>query len=200
MIIKNKVYKFEICYIDYNTGKETMILYSDSKDIHELENIPQTTFRINSFCKDLNQYDKSWKAWLDWEKVDVYLIGDKITLEEAKEEIDKISKIPMIFAEKDVKNHVLGELKLFCKYEKDIMSDSIYINKNINLNDKSIMGRILLLPDDNESYKFISPNQLVNGRIYLKEEMNIEDDNLNETNSNEDSDKKDDEKSYIELE
>ena len=157
MLINEEVYKFEIWYIDHEKGKEKKFMYSDSDDIFNLEGVPQTTFGIYVYHKNL---DKNQQFW-DYKGY--YMIGDKITLKEAEEEIKVVRKL-------DDEKSLANTLKTFCKNERNnIINENakkIYLNKNIEWDNASaVSGRIRIVPPS-KNYNIISPNQIANGRVY----------------------------------
>lgn len=193
MVIKGNVYKFEICYIDNNKQLAKTYMYSDSNSIYELEDLPKTTTSIYCFKKDLNKFQDMWTNEGE------YMVGDKITLEEAEEEINKLSKINMPESQQYEKDTVLAKLKAFCKNEmSDVKNENtacVYINKNVALSNsaRAINGRLPILPPYYFShYKFISPNQIINGKIYKDLNVSVKKENK--------PPKLDEDKPYIGLE
>ena len=150
MVLKDKVYRFEIFYWDGTTvdGKKKFV-YSDSNDIYGLEGVPKTTHHIYCYYKNLKD-DK------DWENEAEYLIGDEMSQEDAAAEIKK-----------------LNDLKAYCK---DETSDTIYLNNNIDLDTNSIRNRIIVSSWFWWTREFIpiSPKQIKNGKIYPIKQINGE--------------------------
>ena len=140
MLINEEVYKFEIWYIDHKKGQERKVMYSDSDNIFDLEGIPQTTYGIYVWYKDLSKNQQFW------EKIVYYVIGDKITVEEAEEELKVVKKLGN-------SEYLEGVLEAFCKSERDNIEDEI-----------------LLVPYYAD-YKIISPSQIANGRVYPVEQV-----------------------------
>ena len=181
MLINEEVYKFEIWYIDHEKGQERKVMYSDSDNIFNLEGIPQTTYGIYVWYKDLSKNQQFW------EKIVYYVIGDKITVEEAEEELKVVKKLGN-------SEYLEGVLEAFCKSERDNIEDEkagkIYLNKNVEWdNVKALNGRILLVPYYAD-YKIISPSQIANGRVYPVEQVLETKDNNKDYND----------KAYIDLE
>ena len=164
MIIKDDVYKFEIYYID-KKKKNVKILYSDSADIYGLEDVPVTSSCIFSYHKNINTKDAKW------ESVGEYIVGDRITLEEAEEELKTLEGLNVKDDEEvGDKTRATYVLKAFCRDEangaRDASATKIYINKNIKLDSGSaICFRISIIPSSFECH-IISPSQIINGRIY----------------------------------
>lgn len=160
MLIKDEVYKFEIWYINDKKEKEVKTLYSDSADLYALEDVPQSSYCIFSYRKNLNQKQQSW------EQVDNYWIGDEITDEDAEKEMELLGKLDVVESDYEYSRVIrtLYSLKAFCKKTN---ADQIFINKNINYDcGAAISARITILSAGYNNFKIISPSQIVNGKIY----------------------------------
>ncbi len=171
MLIKDDLYEFEIWYINHEKA-EKMILYSDSNDINTLESVPQTAYCILANHKDIKENPTLWHT------IGYYRIGDKITLDEAKKELEALEKLEVDEGETEYsyKIRALYSLKAFCRNEKNNTRDAdvenIFINKNIDLDCvAAINARISIIPSDSD-FKTISPSQIVNGRIVPTEHIN----------------------------
>ena len=161
MIIKDKIYKFEL-YSNTEMAKPEKKMYSDSNDIYALEDVPKSCVIIKCFYRNLNEIT-------NWKLEDFYLIGEEITTEEAKEEIEKISKIEITSGFSDVKEKTLAALQSFFNKKQ---TPKIYINKNVPLNEESIMDRIIISSWWSKTCIYISPKQIVNGKIHSLEQIN----------------------------
>lgn len=167
MIIKDKIYKFEFydsADIDANpVGK----MYANSDDIYALDDIPKSCFLIICRYKDLGENDTGSED-KNWERKNCYLIGEEITTEEAKEEFEKVSKIEITKGDSNAKERTLAALKAYIDKNP---KNKVYLNKNIALNEDSIEARLILSSRWLKSCIYISPKQIINGRIYPKEQI-----------------------------
>ncbi len=162
MIIKDKIYKFEF-YNSADIGaKPFRKMYADSGDIYALEDIPQSCFQIFCAYKDLIKNGNGSEDD-NWEFENLYMLGDEITTEEAKEEFEKLSKIEITDGYTNVKDETLATLKAYINQKP---KDKIYINKNIELNEDSIQERLIISSWWSKEAIYISPKQIINGKIY----------------------------------
>ena len=189
MIIKDKIYKFEFYRTTKMWAKCEKMMYSDSDDIYALKDIPASCVSIKCLYKQLNK-DK------DWQFKKLYLIGDEIITEEAKEEIEKLNKLKVTNENKDAKENCLLILEAISSGEKS--STKVYINKGVELNEQTIRDRIIIDAWWARSAVYISPSQIINGRIYpiINGKVCLS----GETSKMEDKSKENCDKPYIELE
>lgn len=180
MIFKDRIYRFELFYCDYERDFKEKVIYSNTGEIYELEDVPQTLYLIRCTCIDLTNEGESVV------RLDDYEVGDEITEKDAEEEIEKLESMKKSNKEIE-KNELLIDyalkiLKNFLKNKKENVVNEedgkIYINKNIRYKEK-VEGRIkVIFPSDNKT-KIISPRQIANGRIYppAQTKNTINDDN-----------------------
>lgn len=191
MLIKDDAYQFKIFYVEKGKDEETKILYSDSDEIYELEDVPKETFCIFVFHKNL-------KKGQSWNLTRQYWIGDEITLEEAEEEMKALENLQVVKDDTTAKMRAYYRLESFYtnnKNETQIKSaDNIYLNKNIELKEGVINARIIIIPKSMDC-EIISPKQIVNGKIYRDEKEIVKDVHLDENIRKIDSDNP-----YIDLE
>ncbi len=170
MLIKDEGYMFEIWYFDEKGKMDCLRMFSDEDNIYSLQDLPQTTCTIHVRCCDLNQEYEHWKV------VGQYDIGDRITAEEAKNEIKKLKDFYVEFYGESYKTDALDGLQKFLNSVQDNTKeenrDKIYLNKNIKLtNGDSIRERIKIISPASDR-KIISTSQIVNGKIYSTEQIN----------------------------
>ena len=161
-IIKDDVYKFEFYRTTKMRAEPEKTMYSDSNDIYALEDVPEWCVSIKCLYRDLRQNK-------GWEFKKLYLIGDKITREEAEEEIEKLNKLKVTYENRDAKENSLLGLEAICS--GDSPSVKVYINKGVELNEQTIRDRIIIDAWWARSAIYISPSQIVNGKIYTREQI-----------------------------
>ena len=166
MILKDKIYKFKVSYIDCNVdinenGHKVKTIYSDSDDVYSLEGIPKTAFLI--VCQVLNLSEKLyWRSHGSG-----YMVGDIATIEEAKEELEILRKLDVPERLREDKNEAIFSLSEFCEGERP---KKVYINRNIDYQ-HAIWGRLDTRLDSLPAMPNISPKQIQNGKIYPIEEI-----------------------------
>ena len=172
MVFKDEVYKFQIWYIGEGKTKQKKIMYSDKADIFELKDLPKTTYYISSEYINLKEH-QFWGS-----AVEQYNIGDEITLEEAKKEIEALEKLNIDECSVNEKCHkleILYSLKAFCEDEenntKKADADKIYLNRNIDLDcGAAIRARVRVVPASSNC-QIISPSQIIKGKIFPIEQV-----------------------------
>ncbi len=175
MVFKDKIYKFEIEYIDCDAGpneenKKSKIIYSDNNDIYALDGIPQKVTKIWGYV--LESDGQTWRG-----AQGDYIVAEKLTKQEAREELEILSKLDVPEKFRKDKEKTIAALKSYCKKKS---TEEILINRNIEYKD-SISGRFPVSPHVSIRmyFQYISPKQLVNGKIYPIEKIEsgeIEDD------------------------
>ena len=163
MVFKGEVYRFEIYYIENGKEEDIKTLYADSDNIYELEDVPRTAHCIYVYHRNFDKKENYWDF------VGEYRVGEKITLEEAKNEIKALEDLHVEEKDETAKiraYHKLNSYYLNSKNNSQVQSaDNIYINKSIDLTGGSISARIIIMPSTTD-YKIISPSQIINGKIY----------------------------------
>lgn len=166
MLIKDDGYMFEIWYYNHKEKADCLNIFSNSPDIYSLDNLPKTTYIIHVLHCDLNQSQETWN------EVGKYYIGDRITLEEAKEEIKALENLFVEGDKEKFKTKTLNGLKEFLQNATnnavDENSDKVFLNKNIDLSENSVDARIKIIPSSTK-YQIISTSQIVNGKISPRE-------------------------------
>ncbi len=155
MIVNDKIYEFEIYYYAGRKAERKKIVFSDSDDIYKLEGVPETTTKI--YCRSTAGHDK------EWELQSTYMVGEELTKEEARKEIETLQQLKVSYKLYDFKERMIKVLEKYCSDPDE--SNKIYINRSVDYCDP-VVRRIILSPLWLGKETIIFPKQIACGKIF----------------------------------
>ncbi len=118
----DNIYQYKIFYFD-KASKRAINIYSDSADIHSLQNLPDTTFYVEQFYLASRDGERPYKG--------SYLVGKPLGIEEIEKEIeliehsDDLSYLKYLERILELKSHNEASYTIF-----RIQGKLIYLYKN----------------------------------------------------------------------